>query len=106
LIQVNLSRSDAERVSVLPNVCAISVVSFTDALGLKHICAPLAPVLFLGLLIGRLLAIKELSFTSATKTTRPIMKGAAALLDLLIVLFSRFAPATRLAARRISSYNR
>ena len=57
-----LGRPGAERVSVLPKVCAISVVSFADALGLKYICAPLASVLFLGLLIGRLLPIKELSF--------------------------------------------
>jgi hypothetical protein len=48
--------------SVLPDFCAVSVVSFADALGLKYICAPLAPVLLLGLLIGRLLPIKELSF--------------------------------------------
>ena len=34
------------------------------------------------------------------------MNGAAALLDLLIVLTSRFAPTTRLAARRTSSYSR
>ena len=38
------------------------MVSLADALGLEYISAPLAPVLFLGLLVGRLLSIKELSF--------------------------------------------
>jgi hypothetical protein len=48
---------------ILPDVCAVGVVSLTDAVGLKYIGAPLSLVLvFEGILVGSLLHMEQLAF--------------------------------------------